>query len=293
MKGREKMAVPGKVDYHIHYYIDICAHDEMTLQNIEDEAARLGLEEVCVLKHYSAKLPNGEKAWVHWKQVVPEQFVNFLKDIRTYQQTKGVKMLAGVEAELLNDEGEINIEQEAMDKLDSVSLSVHWMPDLKILKTDPILYPGDIGKYSSSAADLWRSRIKEAGLSAIIGQYVSSYVKALEKNPKVRVLAHMNDGLNTLRSFDIMVDLLGEDKLVDLMEPIMKTCAEKKVLWEIAEKPVKCELILKRANELGVHFSATVDAHFLHAEGWSHLNEHYMIEEYIDSLGLTKGLISL
>lgn len=56
------MISAARCDYHVHYFVDGYAHEEMTLANIEREAVRLGLEEVCVLKHYSQELPNGEEA---------------------------------------------------------------------------------------------------------------------------------------------------------------------------------------------------------------------------------------
>lgn len=287
------MAEIGRVDYHIHYYMDICAHKEMTLDNIEAEAARLGLEEICILKHYSDRLPNGKKEWVHWKQVVPEQFEDFLKDVRSFRSQNGIRILAGVESELLNEEGEINIGGAAMDAVDSVSLSVHWIPALKALSADPVLYPGDIGRISAEAADAWRRMVAKTGAEEIVKGLVNCYINAIARNPKVRMLAHMNDGLNTLRSYEIPVEDLGGQKLAKLMEPLFTVCVQKKVLWEIAESPVKCEAVLERADEFGVRFSATVDAHFLHAEGWSHLYDHYDIENYIDHLKLTKGVITL
>lgn len=38
------MATPGKVDYHVHYYLDGCASPEMTLPTIDRAARNLGLE---------------------------------------------------------------------------------------------------------------------------------------------------------------------------------------------------------------------------------------------------------
>ena len=58
-----------KADYHVHYYIDGCAADEMTFPNIEKKALELGLDEISVLKHHSRRMPNGEAVWVCWKRV--------------------------------------------------------------------------------------------------------------------------------------------------------------------------------------------------------------------------------
>lgn len=289
------MTSKRKADYHIHYFADKCAHNEMTLANIDAEAARLGLEEICVLKHYSSRMPNGEKEWVHWNKIDGTQFCNFLSDIRAFQSLYGIKILAGVETELLNDKGEINIDSSDTEKLDSASLSVHWFPEMSLLKASPLLYPGDIGKVSLQAADLWLEQINDIGAEKIIESYVLSYAEAIQKNSKVKVLAHMGDGLDILREYKIGVDKLSGKKLVELMEPLMKVCAKNNTLWEIANipVPVSCEFILKRASELGVLFCATADAHFLNSDGWSHLYNHAIAENYIEYLGLAKGFISV
>jgi len=282
------MATPGKVDYHIHYFVDGCVHEEMTLPNIMAESAKLDLEEICVLKHYSKQLPNQQEQWVSWKRIIPKQFTDFLTDIRSFHPSSGIRILAGVETELLNDAGEINIPQCDIDKLDVLSLSVHWFPDMEVLCVDPVLCPGDLGRECAEAAARWREQVRDIGAAVILENFILAYVEAIRHNSKVRVLAHMFDGLLPLRNYAVMVDELGESKLIELMEPLMKVCAENQVLWELTHHPVECTFILKRANEIGVRFLATVDAHNL-----QRLHIHDEAEVYIDSLGLTKGVLSI
>jgi len=285
------MISPGKCDYHVHYFADRCAHEEMTVANIEREAVRLGLEEVCVVKHYSQELPNGEDAWVAWKRIVPEQFDSFLEDIRTYQTSGHVSMLAGVETEIVDDSGKVNIPEEDANKLDTLILSVHWLPRMDILTADPSMNPWKPDKSPPGVVAHWRSRVRECDAEAVVRNLISAYIRAIEHNPKALVLAHMGDGLNPLRSYEVPVDELSDSKLKALMEPLMKTCAGKQVLWELTSTPVKRPSILKRANALGVRFSATADAHFLQTDGWANLRDHDKAEDYINSLGLTKGVI--
>ena len=280
------MAMSGKVDYHIHYFVDGCASDEMTLANIAAEALKIGLEEICILKHYSQQVPNKEAKWVSWKRIIPKQFADFLTDIRSFHSPAGLHILAGVETELLNDQSKINIPQCDMDKLDAINLSVHWIPDLEFLHFDPALWPGELGKISPVAAERWRTQIKKIGTEAILKNFVLAYVRAIKENPKVRSLAHMFDGLFPLRQYQIPVDDLGEKKILKLMEPLMQMCVENHILWELTPTPVECDFVLKRANEIGVHFSATVDAHSLQI-----LRDHNKAETYIDSMALTKGTI--
>ena len=63
-RNRKERLNEMKADYHVHYYIDSCAADEMTFPNIEKKALELGLDEISVLKHHSRRMPNGEAAWV-------------------------------------------------------------------------------------------------------------------------------------------------------------------------------------------------------------------------------------
>ena len=78
------MAHPGRVDYHVHYYLDGCASPDMTLPVIDREARKMGLEEIAVLKHYSAALPNGEQDWVSWHVIKEDQFERYLQEMKDY-----------------------------------------------------------------------------------------------------------------------------------------------------------------------------------------------------------------
>ena len=281
----------GECDYHVHYFVDRCVNEEMTLANIEKEAVRLGLDEICVLKHYSQELPNGEASWMFWKRIIPEQFTAFIKDIRGYKVSSSISMLAGVETEIVDDSGKVNISAEDADALDALILSVHWLPSLSVIDVDPDLRPTQFDKSPVDAVARWRDKVQECGAEPILKNFVSSYVQAIECNPKVRVLAHMSDGLLPLRGYEVPVDDLSDQELDLLMEPLMVACVEHEVLWELTSEPVKRPSILKKANDVGVRFTATADAHFLESDGWANLRDHSKAEDYISSPGLTKGTI--
>ena len=284
------MASP-KCDYHVHYHADGCAHDEMTLPNIATEAIRLGLDEVCVLKHYSRELPNGGDEWVHWKRVVPEQFDAFLADIRAFQPTSPVRMLAGVETEIVDDGGTLNIPADQAAKLDALVLSVHWLPKMETITADPALIPGNIAGSAPEAAAAWRQRVAEIGPATIVRNLALAYTNAITRNDGPRVLGHMYDGLFPLRNYDVPVDDLSDDQLCDLMTPLMKACAETGTLWELMPDPVHRPGVLVHANTLGVRFTATVDTHMLQIDGWANLRDHDQAEDYLASLELTKGTL--
>lgn len=105
-------------DYHIHYFLDACARQDMTLPNIAEKARAGGFEEIAVLKHYSESLPNGEADWVNWRRIKPAQFKAYLEDIARFEAPGNLRIYSGVETELVNDKGDINIPAEDQAKID-------------------------------------------------------------------------------------------------------------------------------------------------------------------------------
>ena len=282
----------GLCDYHVHYHLDPCAHAEMTLPNITREARRLGLAEICVLKHYSLELPNGQAAWAFWKKIIPAQFEAFLADFETFPAEPGVRVLKGVETELVDDQGTVNIPRADADRLDTLILSVHWMPRLQVASADPGLMPTD--QFAESPADLladWRRQVASCGAAALVENLVAAYVRAIAGNPRLGVLGHLFDGLLPLRRYQVPVDDLSDSRLNELMEPLMRACAESGVLWELTPDPVTRPTVLRRAQELGVCFCATADAHFAQTPGWGNLWNHDRAEAYLTQLGLRRGTL--
>lgn len=281
-------------DYHVHYHLDPCAHAEMTVANVVREARRLGLAEIAILKHYSRELPNGQAAWAFWKRIIPAQFETFLAEFAAHPQSPDLRRFKGVETELVDDQGTVNIAPEDAARLDTLVLSVHWMPRLQVATADPALMPTD--KFDESPPDAladWRRQVRACGAAALVENLVSAYVRALEAHPRLGVLGHMYDGLLPLRRYAVPVDGLSDARLNDLMEPLMRACAETGVLWELTSDPVTRPAILLRAQELGVSFCATADAHFAQTPGWANLWNHEQAEKYLSQLGLRRGTLRL
>ncbi|MCL2518992.1 MAG: PHP domain-containing protein [Oscillospiraceae bacterium] len=274
----------GKADYHVHYYMDSCSSDAMTLANIAPAALKAGLDEIAVLKHYSANLPNNDAHWVYWHKIIPEQFDQFIFDVKNYDGFP--KIYSGVETELVNEDGDINIEYEAQQKLDMAALSVHYIPNMKALDLNRDNYPD-----FRALTDEWHNKVENVGIETIIQGLVNGYCNAIRKNPKVRTLAHMADGLLSLRTFAVNVDTIESSRLVKMMEPLMVCMREHDVLWEIAKDRPRQEVIVLHANELGVRFCATADAHFIEG-GWANIPEHEVAENIIDELKLNRGRIN-
>lgn len=290
------MARPGKVDYHVHYYLDGCASPDMTLPVIDREARKMGLEEIAVLKHYSAALPNGEQDWVSWHVIKEDQFQRYLQEMKAYQPAEGLKIFSGVETELVNDGGDINIPLEKQELIDSIALSVHYIPEMEGVKEKFLYHPRaqaplmETDETAKKAMKTWMEQVRDLGSAYFIEHLVRGYVKAFEKYPKIHQASHMYDGLFPLRDYRIPYEELGEKKIIELMEPLMEAMVRYDVLWELLPEPIGNENILHRANEMGVRFIASADGHSINGT-WGRFPDHVQAEELIDSLGLCKSII--
>ena len=279
-------------DYHIHYYLDACASNEMTLQNIVSAAKQAGLREIAVLKHYSRELPNGRAQYETWYRIIPGAFEYYLFEMAGFS-SDDLKIYSGVETELINEDGEVNIEYEHQQRVDIVALSVHYMPYLDVLNLSGDTYPHILSPNSDAyraSIEPWLNKVRQTSIDSIVSALVNAYCNAIEKNPKIRTLSHMSDGLEPLRSYQIAVDQVPADTLVGLMEPLMHCMRDHQVLWELHTIVPKQKAVLYRANELGVRFCATADAHFI-SGGWANISDYYKAERIINDLSLERGYI--
>ncbi|MFR5866007.1 MAG: hypothetical protein ACLUFV_13185 [Acutalibacteraceae bacterium] len=233
-----------KADYHVHYYIDGCAADEMTFPNIEKKALELGLDEISVLKHHSRRMPNGEAVWVCWKRVKPDEWQRYLDEYAAYRPEK-LTIHSGVESELCGEDGEINISDEEAAKIDMVALSVHYMPDLDGLKMDFLLYPDlnfcpeQNNEEGRRELARWREKAAAFGAENAVKGLVNGYCNAIRAHKKVRTLSHMYDGLLPLRTYTFDVDALGEKRCIELFEPLFAVMRDNEVRWELTGGAVR------------------------------------------------------
>jgi len=265
----------------------------MTVQNIAAEAKRIELQEIAVLKHYSRQLPNNQAQYQDWHRIRPQEFELFLSELDGFSSTDGLQIFSGVETELINEDGVINIEVEQQQRVDMVALSVHFMPYLDVLDLGIDNYPHILSPSTEAyraSIEPWLHKVKQVGAEDIIRALVNAYCNAIQRNPKVRTLAHMMDGLEPLRLYQIDVDSVEIDTLVSLMEPLMHCMREHQVLWELHTMPIKQKTILQFANALGVRFCATADAHFI-SGGWANMSDHWRADRILDNLSLARGYI--
>ncbi len=269
-------------DFHVHHHLDACGSAEMTFPNIERACVELGIDEVAVVKHYSSRMPNGERDWITWHVQGGDRLDAFLDEYKAYKPEQ-VIFHSGVETELMNDKGDINILVEDQNKVDIVQLSIHFMIDTERLPMDLMLYPNlsfcpehnnDEGRRIVSQ---WKERVDAVGAEYLIEATVNGYINAIKRYPKVRSLSHMGDGMNHLRTYLADVDSVSADKKVEMFEPLMKLMHENGVFWEMTAGRAE-KAIIRRAHEMGVMLTCTADAHQLY-EGWAPLKNHILAEQ--------------
>lgn len=291
----QALPLPELTDYHVHCHLDGCASPDMTLAAIYAEAARAGLQEICVVKHYSHELPNQADSWVHWKRTRPEAFESYLDEFQRTPRPKGLRVLSGVETELLNAAGDINIPTAQADRLDMVLVSNHWIPDAPGLSRAwlPLLEKGPLpsGRPAEELAP-WIAAVKEAGAEPFVRAVCDGNANAVRRHPKVRVLAHLSDGLHVLRAFRVPVDDLSDDCLLERTLPVIQACAARRALWELSPEIPRRTNLVREAGRQGVQFTGTVDAHFLSNPAWGYaLADHHRVEPLIKELQLARGCV--
>lgn len=274
-------------DFHIHYHLDACGAEEMTMENIERVCIELGIDEAAVLKHYSATLPNGERDWAAWHVQGSEELDRFIAEYNAYKP-HSVVFHSGVETELLNDKGDINIPIDQQEKVDIVQLSIHFMISTERLPLDFLLYPHkDFSpEFDTESGQKdwknWRDRVEAVGAEYLIEATANGYMNAIKRFPKVKSLAHMGDGLAHLYTYGARVDDVSVAKRIEIFEPLMRLMAEKGVNWELTAGGMNKDAF-KRARELGVNFTCTADGHQLY-NGWGPLCRHIDAEKELDRL---------
>lgn len=272
-------------DYHIHHHLDICASEEMILPNIDAATHEIGLQEIAVLAHCSAPLPNGGSEWGWWHSLNESNFEIYLSEVKGYTSKFGTKIYTGVETELMDSDGNVAVTPHVEESVDMFALSLHYMPNLSVFPWKLSVYPPTIHTDSEREEySNWLSEISSVKPEDIISCCADSIVKAIGKYPKIRTLAHLDTMTYILELYGIDFSSMTESANTEALEPLMKAAAENGVLWEVTNG---CPIhpLFQRAKELGVKFTPTSDAHMLY-EGWGALTRRVGAVRNLEKMGL-------
>lgn len=151
------------LDTHTHTIVS--GHAYSTIQEIVHEAVKKGLELVAITDHAPAMPGAGHIFYFNNISVVPDYI-------------EGVRVLKGIEANIINYEGGIDVDDYSLSQLDIVIASLH----------PPCIQFGDI----------------EQNTNAIIGAM---------QNPYVNIIGHPDDGRFPL-DYDRVVQAAKEHKVL-------------------------------------------------------------------------------
>lgn len=281
-----------QADYHIHHHVDPCADAEMTLSNIEEAVHEMGLQEITVLTHCSTQLPGDAADWGWWHKLREDRFALYLSEVRSFSSKYGTRIYSGIETELVDDKGNIATTEDILHKVDMAALSLHYLPDIAVFPWLPDDFPpsGHGAEFQNQYQE-WQRVISDIPPASILEALAKAHIKAIQKNPKIRTLAHLDDMSYTPGLYGIRFDSMKESLFTEILEPLMRAAAEQEVLWEITEAcPIRP--MFRRAQELGVHFTPTSDAHFI-SGGWGPLSRRRGAVEKMESMGLTGSPVAI
>ncbi len=158
-------------DYHTH---TIYSHGKGTIEDNVKEAIRKGLKEIAICDHGPSHLSYGIKR-ENLKEMREE--VNFLN--KKYKDT-GIKILLGVEANLISYDGTIDVDEEMLKMLDILLLGYHFGALPKTFKDGYKLY---CCNFVSKCNSKWNEKMKKLNTMA--------FIKAMEKYP-IDIITHPN-----------------------------------------------------------------------------------------------------
>lgn len=226
-KGDQLMNFYG--DYHTH------SHQSDGRQNeneIIEAARKMGLKEIAITDHGPLALGIGiQDARVLEKMRMRIDALN--------QLNPDIKILLGVEANIRDLDGTLDIPVNAMEYLDILIAGLHPY-------TVPTSWSGGIDLYLQNSLRHLSSRQREKA----IRNNTQAIISALQENPRIDILSHP-----------------GLFFYVDVKE-VARACAQNEVLFEINcghVYPPLSDIMI--AKEQGVQFIINSDAHFTETVG--------------------------
>lgn len=162
-----------KADYHVHSTYSKNRHGKSTIEEIVQKAIEIGLEEIAITDHGPA----------HYLYGIKRNLISEAKNIVVEMRKKypNIKILYGVEANLLDYEGNTDIDNEIIKHCDIILCGFH------------------LGVSFSTANDFWNFIIKntlaknnEKLYKEMMGKNTLAVIKAMNKY-KINILTHPGD----------------------------------------------------------------------------------------------------
>lgn len=154
------------LDTHVHTLAS--GHAYSTLAEYVDEAKKKGLELIAQTDHGPA-MPGGPHAFhIGNQRVLPDEM-------------DGIRVLKGVEVNIIDFEGRLDLEDRYMKNLEFVLASLH----------DVCIYPGD----------------RDQNTKALIGAMKNKYVDAIGHSGNPAFPIHIEEFVKAAKEHDIMIEI--------------------------------------------------------------------------------------
>jgi len=184
-----------RADYHIHSTYSRNRHGKSTIEEIAARAYEIGLEEIAITDHGPG----------HYMFGVRRSLMREAKDVveKTRKKYPNMKILYGVEANILDYEGTTDIDGEVMELCDIILCGFHLAASF------------------STAGDFWNFLVK----NKFAGYNKRLYAEMAEKNTRAVV-----EAMNKYK-----IDILTHpgDKIPVDMDLIAQAAEKRKILLEI------------------------------------------------------------
>lgn len=151
-------------DYHIHSKNSRFFHGKNTIEEIATIANELGLKEIAITDH----------GFSHMCRTSYEKMKHAREKINEINEKSTVRVLLGIEADIISEDGTIDVDERTLDLLDILIVGYH-----KMIKTDFAGYFGG------------QSKKQEA-----IDKCTNAFVNAINKYP-VTIVSHLDSILKT------------------------------------------------------------------------------------------------
>jgi putative hydrolase len=213
-----------RADYHIHSTYSKNRHGKSTIEEIAARAHEIGLEEIAITDHGPGHYMFGIK------RSLMREAKNIVEETR--KKYPNLKILYGVEANILDYEGTTDIDDEVMKHCDIILCGFH------------------LGALFSTAEDFWNFIVK----NKFAKNNQRLYGEMVEKNTRAVV--------NAMNKYKIDILTHPGDKIPVDIDKIAQTAEKRKILLEINNSHGhlnKDEIII--ASKYDVQFVINSDSH--------------------------------
>lgn len=221
-------------DYHTH---TIFSHGTGTIEDNVIVAKQKGLKEIAITDH----------GFEHFAYAVKRKNLKIMREECDRLSKKyGIKVLLGIEANLLDKTGRIDLKEEDKKYLDIILMGYH-----KLVKFKPKQF------WFSLKTKLFKGKKQ-------IEENTDAYINAINKYD-IKVLTHLNYGIKVN------------------IKRLAKACLEKGVLIELNGKRISfTQEEIDFMKEIGTKFIVNSDAHRAKKVGETNLGLNFIIKNKID-----------